>query len=164
MMRRLTFVFFFLISNWLIAQQIEPSVISSSGSHSSGTSILLDWTLGEISIQEYIHDDFILTEGFHQADIIISSINMLDTESVRIFPNPTRSNIYIEFEENSSALISLELINNQAQVLWKEQVPLNQLKVVKNLDDLPSGIYYLKVVKNNAIYSNHKIILTRSSK
>lgn len=61
---------------------------------------------------------------------------------IRIFPNPASDAVWIEMEK---AAFSVELLDVQGRVLWKESTAAAALTV--DLRGLPAGLYYCRVVR-----------------
>ncbi|MBE0663274.1 MAG: T9SS type A sorting domain-containing protein [Bacteroidales bacterium] len=56
----------FLFSLVCWSQEVVQDVISTSGGEFSGTTLRLDWTIGEISTETLNNGSFLLSQGFHQ--------------------------------------------------------------------------------------------------
>ena len=54
-------------------QVTSPSVVSSSGDSYSNGNIIMDYTLGEIVVEAYGSPTTILTQGFHQEILRITT-------------------------------------------------------------------------------------------
>lgn len=68
--------------------QVERSVFSSLGSTSSDD-LVVDATLGESIIGEFANNDLVLTVGFHQTGILMTSTSFSLDDHVQIYPNPS---------------------------------------------------------------------------
>ena len=90
------FSFTLIIFSYLQSEaQINPSqVISNSGGTFSNANYTMDFTIGEIVIDE-IGNGAKFTQGFHQGDLaIITSIEEIDF-FIKLYPNPTISSFTI---------------------------------------------------------------------
>ena len=138
------------------AQQIKQEVIASSGGYNvaSGGTISISWTLGETIIPTFTSQDgsLVLTHGFQQK-IIITTVeeNLVNPVKITVFPNPTSEIVNIEFETPTDAEIALFLLNNQGSLVKTIQIPVTTLTKEINMQDLPSGIYYLRMVKGKLV-------------
>jgi hypothetical protein len=82
------------------------------------------------------------------------------TEAVIAYPNPTGSNIWIEFHDVSPSPVQLFLFNLQGQlVLEKEYGPFQRRIRLEDLRFDP-GIYFIRLKQGDTIH-NLKIILTK---
>jgi hypothetical protein len=73
-------------------QVTSPSVISSSGDSYSNGSVIMDYTLGEIVVETHTNSTTILTQGFHQGVLkVTTSVKNIDIKT-KVYPNPTYRN------------------------------------------------------------------------
>ena len=54
-------------------QVATPSVVSSSGDSYNNGGVMMDYTLGEIVVETFSNSANILTQGFHQGDLMVST-------------------------------------------------------------------------------------------
>lgn len=76
---------------------------------------------------------------------------IINIENLRIYPNPAKDKLAIEFTDFETSNCSLELISPLGQVLYLKKDP--ELKEELDLKSFPAGIYYLKVQS----HSNQKV-------
>jgi hypothetical protein len=136
------------------AQQIKQEVIASAGGFNvaSGSSISISWTLGETVIPTFSAGGLIITHGFQQK-ILVTTIeeNILNPVKVTVFPNPTSEGVTIEFETPTDGEISLYLLDNQGKMIKTEQIEAATTTKEIKMQDLPSGIYYLRLTKGRLV-------------
>jgi hypothetical protein len=138
------------------AQQMKQEVIASAGGYNvaSGGSISISWTLGETIIPTFTSSDgsLVITHGFQQKLLIPTFVENLDIKvKVTIFPNPTSEIINIEFDTPTDSEITLFLLNNQGSSVQTIQIGKASLNKEINMQVLPSGIYYLRMVKGKLV-------------
>jgi len=145
-------VLFLLITSLFVlsasGQKLE--VIASAGGFSTASEIAISWTLGETIIPQFTSADktIILTHGFQQQLIITTVEELLDAlVKVTVFPNPASEIVNIEFEEPIDCEISLLLLNSQGQLVKTGVIESTTVNKQLNLQYLPAGIYYLKLIK-----------------
>jgi hypothetical protein len=84
----------------------------------------------------------------------ISKINM------SMYPNPTNGSLTFEFDPESylelSGKIQIEILNAIGQVIAKETMESNQLKI--DISNFNTGIYIVKVLNENTSVATQKII------
>ena len=93
-MKKYIYIFMFLAFSAHSQEVTSPSLLSSAGASLEGwglTSLKMDLSIGEIFINTYSSDDFLLTQGFHQDNIHISSLSENFNLELSVFPNPTNS-------------------------------------------------------------------------
>ncbi len=121
------------------SQQLSPELVSNSGGYFVNNSSL-EWSLGEISIENYNQ----LSEGFHQPTISILNIEEQSELDIDIFPNPTVEKINIHSSKN--AKVSLSLLDVNGRIVYKE---IFSKEIELNLSNQPSGIYILHLEQDN---------------
>jgi hypothetical protein len=77
---------------------------------------------------------------------IVSSVSEAETTFYKLYPNPTNSDITIEFGNSDTYII--QIINQLGQIIFTKSV--NSDKFSFNLKDLPAGIYNCKIKDNEA--------------
>jgi type IX secretion system substrate protein len=88
-MEKSLLLFLTLFVTTAMGQSLKPEVIATSGtSFSDGTS-QLDWTLGEPVTAALTSGTDMLTEGFHQPQLIVTSIEHESDGNISVAPNPT---------------------------------------------------------------------------
>jgi hypothetical protein len=138
------------------AQQIKQEVIASSGGYNvaSGNTISISWTLGETIIPTFTSQDgsIVLTHGFQQK-IVITTVeeNLVNPVRITVFPNPASEIANVEFETPTDTEITMYLLSNQGSLVKTIQIPSGTLRKEINMQDLPSGIYYLRLVKGKLV-------------
>jgi hypothetical protein len=101
-------------------QITSPSVISSSGNSYNNGGVNMDYTLGEIVVETFQPTVTplpltytILTQGFHQGILkVTTSVENIDIKT-KVYPNPTTNFIIIELEKNVNADILVYDINGK---------------------------------------------------
>jgi hypothetical protein len=136
---------FFVIS---LSAQVKQEVIASAGGYSVATGVSLSWTLGETIIPTFTNGGFTLTHGFQQ-QLIITAIeeNLADVVKVTIYPNPASDVINIKLESPLDGEVKIYLIDSQGKMLKTDFMEETMLEKEINLQDIPAGIYYLKMIK-----------------
>jgi len=82
------------------------------------------------------------------ASAITSVKHTIVSESFLMYPNPTNKDlIYIKVPASFNKIVSYELFNAQAQLIQKNNLSDN----VINIENLPSGIYTLRLLGDNTI-------------
>jgi len=156
MKRNLLILFIMLLTLSVGAQQIKQEVIASAGGFNvaSDNSISISWTLGETIIPTFTSQDgsLILTHGFQQK-LLITTVaeNILNPVQVTVFPNPASEVINIEFDTPVDGEISLFLLDTQGKLVKTEKIEAATTNKQINMQDLPSGIYYLRLTKGKLV-------------
>lgn len=130
------------------------SVIASAGNYNVVSGFSLSWTLGETIVPTFTSQDgtLILTHGFQQKLIITAIDENLDTPvKVKIYPNPASEIINIQFEAATDQEILLYLLDSQGKLVKTDRIEESTVEKNINLEDLPAGIYYLRMTKGKLV-------------
>ena len=143
-------------------QITSPSVISSSGNSYNNGGINVDYTLGEIVVETFQPTVTplpltytILTQGFHQGVLKVStSVENIDIKT-KVYPNPTTNFIIIELEKNVNADILVYDINGKL-VLKDKLNDENQKQF--DFSFLKQGNYFLhiNIADKQSVYQINK--------
>lgn len=154
---------FILIASFFVlnANAQKQEVISSAGGYYTATGITLSWTLGETVIPAYGPTNGLsLTHGFQSVlRTAIVEENIETPVKVTFFPNPADDFLNISFAEPTDGEVNLIILDAQGK-LFKTQVIEPATKEVQlNFQDLPSGLYLLKLTKgkNSNVYKVVKL-------
>lgn len=131
----------------LFSQSSNPEVIANAGEHVEGTTVQLDWTLGELAISSLENDGLRLTEGFHQPEVTLTAVAELpaDLGSLTLFPNPTADWLHLEMTFEQEQTIALELFDYQGKLLWVQEHRGSRLQEQTSLASLAAGTYFLRL-------------------
>ncbi len=133
-------------------------VLSAAGDHISNADYSLSYTLGELAI-ETESDDFILTQGFHQTLLTITSISENDAMQVAFYPNPTENTIYLQSSEQHG-LTSVELFDMQGRQVKVFNLSGAQQSSI-SIGDLPSGSYLLVLASPDSNQSSYSALIQK---
>ena len=152
-MRILTiFVSLFTLNN-LLAQSNDLQVISTSGSSFTSENYVVEFTLGELAIDN-IENDFILTQGFHQGKLAIQTeIKEIDFK-INLFPNPAHTHFKVEF--NSPQTIDIILTDIKGKIITREKL-VNQSSKYYDISNLAQGIYTFTIIDSTNKQATYKI-------
>ena len=152
-MKKLLLLFCVLVvSSYATAQTLSPEVISTSGTSMSNGTTTLDWTLGEPATATFDNSSNLLSQGFHQPSIIVTTIADAATlNEVKVFPNPTIDVVQIQFTTNQKHTL-VELYSLEGKLLEKHSVNSQALEM--NMSTYPAGTYFLRI--NNS--DTHQLV------
>jgi hypothetical protein len=142
------------ILNFSFAQSVVPEVVSTSGTSYNNGSSQIDWTLGETVTSTYTGSDM-LTQGFHQPNLTITSLNDSETEcSVAIFPNPSTDFVQLQFKDPKEIFV-VELFTVDGKLLESKQTS-SALKL--DMMNYKAGTYLLSVKNKSAKSKSFRIV------
>lgn len=157
-MKRMLFsLILFFAFQYCVAQSLSPQVISSSGTSFANGSNQLDWTLGELSTSSLTNGSNSLSQGFHQPNLSITSIDNFDeTYGLTIFPNPAIDLLQIQFEKaNENNFI--ELYSTEGKLLLTQESNFATLCQI-DMSKYDVGTYLVKIHNKNTKGKSYRIV------
>jgi len=157
-MKRCLSIIFFITLALTLKSQVKHEVIASAGDYSTNGGVSISWTLGETVIPTYQNGDVILTHGFQQQLIVATLEKNLDIQvEIMIYPNPASDMLNVQFGSPSEEAMTLYLIDNRGRVVKTIAVEASSTEKQINMQDMASGLYYLKLTKGK--FSNvYKVV------
>lgn len=125
-------------------------VISTQGDSYGNGSNTIDFTIGEPVTETVSDGTNDLTQGFHQTNLTITSVEDLDVDIlVNLFPNPTAEFVNLTIEKYEG--LTFLLFDVTGKLL--KQVVLTSAKTSVNVSEYPKGMYLLTLTnqKENKI-------------
>ena len=142
------------------AQTISSQVISTAGEFYQTLDYSLQTTLAELQIQTLANSTNTLTQGFEQSELIINSVvTPISEEEIKIYPNPTASEVYVKVMDahKVSQIIISDALGRIQPVFFEA----NNNIINCNLTALSSGSYFLQIIfKDSDELFSFKIIKT----
>jgi len=137
------------------AQNSNSEIVSSAGETYQGNSMQIDWTLGELGITTIKDLTNQITQGFHQPNYTITSVNELPREigDINIYPNPTPDRIEIKIDFEQYHNVKIQLIDLYGRLIWSKERNGNQLEQIMDATRLQNGNYLLKFLIDGNQYS-----------
>jgi hypothetical protein len=122
----------------ILSQSLIPTVVASSGNSSEYNNVSLSWTLGEIAIETLEAETIILTQGFHQGDLLVDAVEKVIDENFRIiiYPNPTSQSVTIELIRKEPVKVFIEVIDMNGKLL-----SIKRIEETKNKAEIDFGLY-----------------------
>ncbi len=155
MMKKLTFfIGVSLLTFALKAQQ----VVAPAGGEYTGDNKSISWTLGEVVIATFSAEDLILTQGFHQSGLIITTVEEVSDMGFGIaaYPNPATDFVTISLKELPSEATTFGLFDSSGRKLLSGEL-ISREKTL-SLGSMDSGVYFLRISKGNQHVKTFKIL------
>lgn len=147
-MKKFLLILATVVLSLTVTAQVKQEVIASAGGYATSSNITLSWTLGETIIPTFSSSNIILTHGFQSVlKTVVVEENIEDEVTVTVYPNPTSELINIAFDEPVDAEIKVYLLNAVGRMVKTDFIEEAMQEKQINMQDLPSGIYYIKLVK-----------------
>lgn len=147
------FIFKMTLQN-LSAQE----VVASGGNYYETGQISISWTLGETVIETFGSSDLILTQGFQQPVLTVSTYIEdpgLDFQ-ISAFPNPTREHVNISTDLSDADNLIYRVYDMQGRFIISDRLEGAQTRVV--FDDFHPGAYFIRIIRNDKPVKIFKII------
>ena len=137
----------------IIAQQ---AVVTGGNFHQNSQGSI-SWGLGETVIETFKQDNIIVTQGFQQSKLTITSIDNPDSEfNIIAFPNPANDFVYLRIESSELEGVHYAVYDINGRMLTKQNFSSDLEKI--SFVDLKSGLYFIKVIHKEKELKNFKII------
>jgi hypothetical protein len=158
-MKFLTIISLAVLPMFGMAQSISPEVIASAGEHFDNGTTQLSWTLGEVVIDTYDNGSNILTQGFHQTELTVTSIEeTLSDVRMNLYPNPTSEFLNIELGNNEKD-INLQLYDMSGKLIHKDVITANTNKFVLPMQSVATGKYLVQMQSEDGkLNTTHQVI------
>jgi len=132
--------------------QVKQEVIASAGGYNVNGAISISWTLGETVIPTFTNCDLVLTHGFQQ-QLIITTVeeNLEVLVNIKVFPNPVSDVVNVQFESPVEGEAVLTIIDSKGNLVKSEMIETTTIEKQINLQDIPAGIYYLRLNQGKLI-------------
>jgi len=126
------------------SQSIGPDVIATAGDHFTNAGGQLSYTLGELMIATASSGQHIITEGFHQPDLLITSVlNLEPAITTEIYPNPASSFFTINIL-GAAGMFNMLLFDTQGKLLTQQQLSGGSPETIE-VGALPAGMYFVRI-------------------
>ncbi|HNW51355.1 MAG TPA: T9SS type A sorting domain-containing protein [Prolixibacteraceae bacterium] len=133
-----------------ISEVLAQEVLSSGGSTYKGSTVQLDWTVGEPIVETISSGSGALTQGFHQGNLTVTAIDQMTLGGIqlKVYPNPVSDQLMIGTEEKEMKNLSFMLYNVTGQLLLQKVI--EQPVETVNMQAYVPGNYLLKVCSENS--------------
>jgi hypothetical protein len=93
-----------------------------------------------------------LTHGFQQ-QLIITTVeeNLEVLVDVVVYPNPASDVVNIRFDSPVEGEITLTILDSQGKLFKSDVIESTMLEKQINLQDIPAGIYYLRLTRGKLV-------------
>lgn len=137
------------LTNALRVKMVENYIQTYMGNNVSHSIVTYSWYLPGTHQPVLILKSY--SNGSNLAKYLVTSIGISDNKgfaNISLYPNPATDRIFIE-TKNSNGDCTVSLYNTQGQELIKQQITGTKTQI--NIDDLPTGVYIIKLVGDNLV-------------
>ena len=110
----------------------------------------ISWNIGHVIYDSYENNTGSI-ESPLTIQLVVTSVEEEQTNTVAVFPNPVVENLTIQFASDNEA--NFQLVNSSGEILFSG----NQTSL--NMSSYPNGIYFVQFLDHKkSIKSNYKIV------
>jgi len=154
------------------SQQVSRSLISSAGKSSvSKSGVTATWSVGEVFGSTAEHGYYV-TEGFQQGvllmeDVIVENdVEVSETPvveqvelNVKVYPTIVSERLYFELNTSEAKTITTRVVSLNGQLINVASHTMEGSTFeISNVNDLPSGTYFLQVAVDGQWLNAEKFI------
>lgn len=146
-----------IIAGCMANMAISQEVVVASGSYHKNGSASISWSLGELAIHTLKTNESIITQGFQQTKLTVTSVDEIPgiRMIVSAFPNPVQENINLKVD---GEIVNLKYAVYDLNGRLLRQGSFDSNPLVVPFYELKSGIYFIRIVKAGAEIQTFKII------
>ena len=136
-------------------------VVSSAGDTFHNGNGSISWTLGEIVIETFESPEVIITQGFHQPVLLVSTLTEEPGVDFRLtaFPNPTRAHLFVSTDHGQAENLDYRLYDLPGRLVITNRLEGTQTRI--DMDNLLPGSYFLQILDQGKPLKVFKIIKQR---
>ncbi len=140
-----------------VKAQME-TVNASSGGYFEGKNLSLSFTIGEMVTQTLSAPGIMLTQGFQQPRLSVSTISQQKNLAINIqaYPNPVTEYLSLVTSELLLPGSSCQVFNSSGILVSEKKLEGTTTRI--EFSSMSSSTYFLKVVQNSKTLKTFKII------
>ncbi|NND77901.1 MAG: T9SS type A sorting domain-containing protein [Flavobacteriales bacterium] len=153
-------LFFLALNTNLSGQNMDQELISSAGETLANSSVRLDFSLGEISIETASASNVILTQGFHQSVLSVTEVLEVGSkDDIQVFPNPTQEYLNIQFTGNMDELGYARIYSLVGKMVFEDEIISTELTKRIDIKHIKAGQYLLVIsTDDDRILNTYRIV------
>ena len=140
------------------AQSLSQQVVGAAGNEMLTPNLAFSYTIGEPCVTAWLTQNPIVTEGFQQNTVTITSVNETHAAQLNVYPNPFDESFVVEF--NAALANPLLLITDALGRTVHTDVQRNASFAVVNMRNMPSGVYMLNVLQHGESLAVYRVVKT----
>lgn len=129
------------------AQDLKHQMISSQGaSVETESGIRITQTIGQQSITGNSSGDVIVQQGYQQSfwKILVSQ-NTIDTNVIKLYPNPASDILYVHFGALTDLPIHLSLFDINGRLVFNQNLRIENSQISIDVSSLDMGMYLIEL-------------------
>jgi hypothetical protein len=147
---------FFLLCFGITNATFGQEVIASGGSYFSNARNSISYTMGETISETFSGQNLIITQGFQQPQIIVTSVYQIDEYmDISAFPNPVEQVLNLDISDHKHRMEYM-LYNQEGKILMKKEI--SEEHTIIPLQKLQDGTYILKITRGDKLVKSIQIV------
>lgn len=144
---------------WIIYIPLQAQeIITTSGNYGTTSAAHVTWTIGEPLTETAAGLNNVLTQGFNQGDLIITTIKKPEFQeiNIRAFPNPASDHLKIVTEGSEFESLRYVVYDMNGKTVLENQLSGSETDIP--IGNLSPSTYLIKVFQNRKEIILFKII------
>jgi hypothetical protein len=137
----------------------SQTAVPATGGNISDIGGTVSFTVGEVVYTKISNNNGIVSQGVQQTYEILDvgiEDNANENISLSVFPNPSANELNLQINGSDYSNYSFQLSDLQGKILESGNISSN--RTLLNLTDYPSAPYFIKILQENKVVKNFKII------
>jgi hypothetical protein len=129
------------------SQDLKHQMISAQGAAVvTESGIRITQTIGQQSITGNSSGDVVVQQGYQQSFWkIIMSQNAIDTNFIKLYPNPVSDILYVHFGTLTDLPIHLTLFDLNGRLVFNRNLRIENHQITIDVSSLDTGMYLIKI-------------------
>ena len=132
--------------------------VVSGGGYFKQSNASISWSLGEIMTETFRSENVILTQGFQQSQLTITSVEEHPELAFKIdaFPNPVREYVNLKIDADNFDNLDYQLYDMKGFLIKHKKIDSEITHI--SLADQKPAIYILRITEGNKVLKTFRII------
>ena len=157
MKRQILFFMLLFLSGGALSAQLQ--VIATAGDVNENDNGSISWTLGETVVGTLETSDGIVTQGFQQSNLEVTTTveepEDLDIQTTA-YPNPVQNQLTVEVQNQENLELHYQLFDLNGKLLQEE--PVEASRFTLSLGEYPAGQYILQIRSDQELIKSFNIV------
>lgn len=142
----------------LVIPLAAQEVVAPAGHYFEGENMSISFTLGELAVETLYGESIVLTQGFQQSVLLITSLEELEGAdiAVSVFPNPTSNVLTVSVNKGDLQSLSYHIYDLSGVLLSTGEI--KNIEETISFREYMTGVYVLSVIKNNKPVHTFRIV------
>ncbi len=148
--------YLFLINLFALTNANAQQVVTTAGGYITNNSVQVNWTIGEPITETAISNKVIVSAGFNQLELTVStSVENIESKiEVLVFPNPTTQYVNIKYDGQLPIKARILSINGTVMSVTE----LNDQSTQLDFSNNSNGIYLIEITDQSGKSNIYKIV------